>query len=137
MLGRNRVVKAALTRCAVGAANHFEARCVGRYGKGHRIVLVRLAHVASGQDNHFIGIGEYRGMDFGAPYHDAIGPFVDDTDVVVRVFLRRWRQTPIAFHIGLGPCDRQIVIGAVAIERLDPAEIIRTLMIVHITRQHM
>ena len=57
MLGRDRVVKTPLARRSVGTADHFEAGRVGRNGKRYGIIFIGFRHIASGQHDHFVGIG--------------------------------------------------------------------------------
>jgi hypothetical protein len=76
-------------------------------------------------------------VNFGAAHDNAIGPFVHDADIIIRVFLRRWRPAAVPFHVGLRHGHSQVVLGAIAVKVFDAAQIIRLMVIVHIAGQHV
>ncbi len=69
-------------------------------------------------------------MDLGAPDDDPIVSALDDAGVVIGVFLVQWARTAVAFDIGLGNGEGEIVVAAVLVEGLDPVEVVRLVLLI-------
>src|SRR5262245_50263030 len=112
------------TWCSIGTTNHFQARNIDRDRERHRIVAVGLQHIPGGKDDHLIGVGQYRCVDFRATYHNAVRTFLNDAYVVVWMRLLRRSQAAVAFDVGLRHRQDQIVLRTMLVKLAYPAEII-------------
>ena len=72
-----------------GTADLAYAFGIGRYGKGHRIVRIGLAHGPAGDGQDIVAIGGAGDVDLGAPYHDAFAVLLHHTNIEIRVGLLR------------------------------------------------
>ena len=90
-----------------------------------------------GEDDHLIGVGQYRSVDFRAAYYQTVRAFLNDAYVIIWMRLLRRSQAAVSFHVSLRHRHRQIVLRTMLIKLSYPAEVIGVQGLIHTSCHHM
>jgi hypothetical protein len=122
VLRRDRVLERVAVAAAVARDVQGESLGGGRERERDRVVEVVLAHGPGREHDDLVGVGAARRVALGASHDDAVLVLVDDAHVQVGVVLRARALRTIALHVRLRNGEREVVVAAVAVERLDPRQ---------------
>ena len=76
-------------------------------------------------------------MCFGSPHDNAISPLFDDADIIIGVVLLRGQQAAVAFDIGLGNRETEILLLALLEKRFYARIVLSSSMFVQMACNHI